>query len=182
MVNELIDRLIIEQIPFVISNAHDQELQLNDRVRLTSKNSIFLSIHHDSVQPKYCNLSKIPCRTNYEQAKGFSIFISKKNPFYNKSLSLAKKLAYSLKAKGLGSSKHHGEKIDHENRELLDPKGVYRYDDLVVLKKAKSPALLLEVGVITNPNDLKNIEKESFRKKIIDAIIDMLRGAINLKD
>jgi hypothetical protein len=41
--------------------------------------------------------------------------------------------------------------LSGENRELRDTeKGIYRFDDLVVLRTAKMPAVLFEAGVIVN--------------------------------
>jgi N-acetylmuramoyl-L-alanine amidase len=46
---------------------------------------------------------------------------------------------------------HHAENIPGENRKLIDPdSGLYEYDDLVVLRTAEMPAVLLEAGVVVN--------------------------------
>ena len=46
-------------------------------------------------------------------------------------------------------SLHHAEPIEGENREVIDRlNGVYRFDDLVVLRSAAMPAVLLEAGII----------------------------------
>jgi hypothetical protein len=49
---------------------------------------------------------------------------------------------------------HHAEPIKGENRELVNPElGIYRFDDLIVLKSAAMPAALLECGVIVNRSE-----------------------------
>ena len=49
---------------------------------------------------------------------------------------------------------HHAEPIGGENRALLDARcGVYQYDDLVVLKDFRSPAVLFEAAVVVNSDE-----------------------------
>ena len=54
-------------------------------------------------------------------------------------------------AKGMCATLHHAEQIPGEHRGLLDKeRGVYRYDQLIVLQNTKSPAVLFEAGIIVN--------------------------------
>jgi N-acetylmuramoyl-L-alanine amidase len=63
---------------------------------------------------------------------------------------------------------HHAEQ---EKRPLLDKeKGVYAFDDLVVLKVAKMPAVLLECGVIVNRTEEEKLNDPVYRKRLIGAI------------
>ena len=101
--------------------------------------------------------------------------MSRKNLYYERSLSYARKLGESLVAQGLHPSLHHAEPIPGENRLLLDKKlGIYAFDELVVLKEAKSPAILLEAGVIVNPQDEIQVTQEDFKQRILQAICAML--------
>jgi N-acetylmuramoyl-L-alanine amidase len=63
---------------------------------------------------------------------------------------------------------HHAEQ---ENRPLLDrEKGIYAFDDLVVLKTAKMPAVLLECGVIVNRIEEEKLNTPEYRDQLTNAI------------
>jgi N-acetylmuramoyl-L-alanine amidase len=49
-------------------------------------------------------------------------------------------------------------------------KGIYAFDDLVVLKTATMPAVLLECGVIVNRTDEENLNNPAYRKRLVEAI------------
>jgi N-acetylmuramoyl-L-alanine amidase len=129
--------LSAHHIPVAVTRQAQEELSLSDRARSASEKCLFLSIHHDSVQPQFITWEN--SRPISTKAEGYSIFISRKNRYYAQSLNYARKLGAALRSKGLRPSLHHAEKIAGENRQLLDPElGIYRYDDLVVLRKAEA--------------------------------------------
>lgn len=162
-----------------LSKACDAEINIHCRVKHTKGRNLFISVHHDSVQPRYLTYGakdggKPACS---DKASGFSIFVSRKNPYYHDSLVFARRLGKSLVAQGLHPSLHHAEPIPGENRPLLDRElGVYAFDDLVVLKEAGSPAILLEAGVIVNPVDEKTVTQEEFKKKVANAVTAAIAG------
>ena len=61
-------------------------------------------------------------------------------------------LGLELKARGLHYTPHYTQAfMGHRRRQLIDAEaGVYRYDQLVVLKNTRMPAVLLEAGSIIN--------------------------------
>ena len=68
-------------------------------------------------------------------------------------------------------SLHHAEKIEGENRELIDKnRGIYRYDGLAVLKGATMPAVLLECGIIVNRREEELLNDPAYRMRIVAAI------------
>lgn len=70
---------------------------------------------------------------------------------------------------------YHAEKIEGENKELIDEKlGIYLYDDLKVLKNTNSPAFLFEAGVIVNPNEEKKVKTKVFKDNIMEAVMKLL--------
>jgi N-acetylmuramoyl-L-alanine amidase len=136
--------------------------------------NLFLSIHHDSVQPKYLSTWEYAGKTlSYsDHFRGFSIFVSRKNGAAHKSIAFAKHLGEALLAKQFTPTLHHAEPIPGENRELLDKRrGIYFFDDLVVLKKAQVPAVLLECGVIKHRDEEIALRDAALRQSMADAIV-----------
>ncbi len=154
------------------SKYNNQELTFQERYDSSIDKDLFISIHHDSVQKQFIKYIKNCPTTDY--AEGFSIFISKKNIQYEKSLEYAKSFAKELIAQGLSPSLHHAEEIEGENRQLIDDKlGIYLFDDLKVLRNSKSAAFLFEAGIIVNPVDEKKVKTKAFRDKIIRAMMKL---------
>ena len=136
---------------------------------------LFLSIHHDSAQLHYLHKTTVNGKTAYQTIKpirGYSLFVSQKNPQFRKSLLFAEQIGSQLSfTSNRKPTLHHAEKIAGENRELLDAKlGIYRFDDLVVLAKTKIPAVLLEVGVIVDADDEAYVNNPQHQKTMINAI------------
>ena len=151
------------------SSVNDLELSFQDRYNSSINRDLFLSIHHDSVQKQFIKYINGCPTTNH--ANGFSIFISKKNINFEKSLKYAQNFAKELILEGLTPALHHAENIAGENRELIDENlGIYIFDDLKVLKNANSPAILFEAGVIVNPKDEAKVSTKEFKNKIAKAI------------
>ena len=80
-------------------------------------------------------------------------------------------IGVALKQAGLRPTAHHAEPIAGENREWADQNaGVYYFDDLVVLKTAKTPAVLIEAGVIINRDEELSVQQPSVRTAIATAV------------
>lgn len=139
---------------------------------------LFLSIHHDSVQDRYLEAWRVGGERQYfsDRYSGYSLFVSRDNPAYEASLSFASELGGELQARGLKFSPHHAEKIRGEGRELIDnERGVYRFDQLVVLRTAAMPAALLEAGIIVNRNDEVELAKPERQQVIAEATAAAVR-------
>jgi len=118
---------------------------------------LFLSIHHDSVPNAFLE------KWEYEgeeysfsdRFKGHSLFVSFDNPDRKGSLLFARLLGRQLKDHGLQYTPHYVEPfMGHRQRELVDSAtGVYRFDELAVLKHTRMPAVLLEAGSIINRDE-----------------------------
>lgn len=59
-------------------------------------------------------------------------------------------------------------KVDTVNRKTVERPG------LVVLKYTKMPASLVEVGFLTNPTDLSNLQNKTFQQKTAEALCDAI--------
>jgi N-acetylmuramoyl-L-alanine amidase len=129
--------------------------------RVVSANSLsanlFLSIHHDSVPDSLLEDWEFEGKPSHfnDSFGGYSLFISHHNPNFEASLRFAKLLGDQLKARGLQYARQYTEAfMGRYQRELVDADaGVYRYDQLVVLKEAPMPAVLLEAGSIINRDE-----------------------------
>ena len=86
-------------------------------------------------------------------------------------MDFAKALGVAMRRQGLMPTLHHAEPIKGENRELVNPDlGIYRFDDLIVLKSAPMPAALLECGVIVNRAEEAELLTEERQQKAVAAI------------
>lgn len=140
-----------------------------------------LSIHHDSMQEQYLESWTVDGREHRygDRFSGFSVFTSRKNPDPAKSLACASAIGSALRSQGFAPSLHHAEPIPGENRPLADaPNGVYYFDDLVVLKTAAVPAVLVEAGIILNRADERALSEPATRERIARAIASGLAGCL----
>jgi N-acetylmuramoyl-L-alanine amidase len=115
---------------------------------------LFLAIHHDSVPDNLLQTWQYAGQQQHynDQFPGYAIFISNHNADLAGSLRFGKLLGLALQQRGLGYTPHYTLALmGRHRRQLIDPEaGVYRYDALVVLQKARMPAVLLEAGSIVN--------------------------------
>jgi N-acetylmuramoyl-L-alanine amidase len=147
--------------------ADGRDIALTDRTAGTDQADLLLSIHHDSIQQAWIDAG---WRRKFS---GYAVFVSQKNPAYGKSLGCGKAIGLAMQKTGEHPSLYHATPIKGENRPQVDQAaGVHRFDDLVVLKSAKSPAVLVEVGVIANPEEEGRLREGGTVQKLGAAIAD----------
>ncbi len=135
--------------------------------------SLFLSVHHDSAKPRYLGRWRWHGVSRYytDRFSGFSLFVSRKNPEWQASLACASAIGLALKRAGFHASGHHAKGVGGVGREWANrAAGVYFFDDLVVLKTATMPALLLEAGVIVNRRDELRLQQASHQQAQAQAV------------
>jgi N-acetylmuramoyl-L-alanine amidase len=136
---------------------------------------LFLSIHHDSVPDRFLQKWQYEGEehTYSDRFKGHSLFISRDNGDYRGSLLFGQMLGRQLKERGLKYTPHYVEKfMGSRQRILVDADaGVYRYDQLIVLRATHIPAVLLEAGSIINRDEELTMATPERRGIISDAAV-----------
>lgn len=139
---------------------------------------LFLSIHHDSVPDRMLQKWEFDGTTRRynDQYPGHSLFVSIDNPDYQSSLLFATIVGKELKARGLKYTPHYTDAIMGSRRRLLvdTDVGVYRYDQLIVLRQTHMPAALLEAGSIVNRGEELELSKPERRNLIAAAVGEAL--------
>ena len=153
----------------------DSAIRLDDRTRIAAQRGarLFVSIHHDSVQPQH-----LQGWTHHGSAhrytphiRGHSLFVSGRDGKTAKSLRFARLFGGELRRQCLVPTLHHAEPIAGESRELLDRGlGIHRYDDLAVLRTASMPAVLFEAGVIVHRDEELQLQKPAHRRRLAIAL------------
>jgi len=156
-------------------------LPLEERTRIArvAGASLFISLHHDSVQRKYLSDWMVEGKPEkYSDIfHGYSLFVSGRNTHFAESREFAVLLGQALLGEGLTPSLHHAEKIHEENHPLLDTRlGVYQFDDLVVLRSASIPAVLLESAIIVNRAEEKRVQSGEYHRHVIAALVRAIEG------
>jgi len=139
---------------------------------------LLLSIHHDSVQPQYLDTWSWQGRKQRysDRFRGFSLFVSRRNGDFPRSLAAARRIGESLIAAGFRPTLHHAEDIDGERRPLLDAGlGVYAGDGLAILAHDAAPAVLIEAGVIVHRDEELEVAGAAFRSRFAGAVANAVR-------
>jgi N-acetylmuramoyl-L-alanine amidase len=142
--------------------------------------NLFVSIHHDSVPDSLLESWEFEGKESHfsDRFRGHSIFVSYENPHLKRSLLFGRLLGNELKDRGLQYARQYTLPImGRHQRELVDrDAGVYRYDQLIVLKGTQMPAVLFEAGSIINREE----ELEMNSAERLDLISASLRAAVKM--
>ncbi|MBF0433630.1 MAG: N-acetylmuramoyl-L-alanine amidase [Fibrobacteria bacterium] len=162
-----------------IINPKGEDISLQDRTRIAKekKADILISLHHDSAQPKYLSKWVVEGDTLFysDEFQGYSLFYSEKSTLPKESFRLATLLGQSFRQNHFRPTLHHAEAIDGENRPLIDKeKGVYRFDDLVVLKTSTIPAVLIECGVLINRDEELLLTNPVYQRMLVLSIVQAI--------
>ncbi|MBI2509881.1 MAG: N-acetylmuramoyl-L-alanine amidase [Betaproteobacteria bacterium] len=134
---------------------------------------LLISIHHDSVRPRFLSEWEHEGATRLysDLFSGFSLFVSHLNPHTGASLKCASAIGAELRKAGFQPSRYHADPVLGENRPFADEaNGVHYFDNLAVLKTAGIPALLIEAGVIVNRDEELRMRDPAVRCAIAGSI------------
>jgi N-acetylmuramoyl-L-alanine amidase len=71
---------------------------------------------------------------------------------------------------------HHAEYFRGGDKDLIDKtRGIYKYNNLVVLKEAKMPAVLFECGIIKNRNEELILGDPEYQHKMVTALFKAIK-------
>ena len=150
---ELARALAVRGLEVRLVGADGDQITLSQRTDAARQAQLFLSVHHDSVQPHYLQEWEYEgsVRRFSDRFAGFALFVAHCNPQLVKSLACASAIGMQLRAAGFAPSRYHAEPIPGESRPFADRvNGVHYHENLGVLHRADTPAVLLEAGVIVN--------------------------------
>jgi N-acetylmuramoyl-L-alanine amidase len=129
--------------------------------------NLFLSIHHDSAPDKFLEDWEFEGKKRHfsDRFSGYSVFVSRDNPDFPTSLAFAELLAREMKAQGLNYARQYSQPImgRYQHPLLNKETGVYSYDQLIVLRKTRMAAVLLESGSIINREEELKMDSDEHR-------------------
>ncbi|WP_284422110.1 MULTISPECIES: N-acetylmuramoyl-L-alanine amidase [unclassified Bradyrhizobium] len=163
-------RLLIPRVGTTLAQRADLANAMNANV--------FISVHHDGINDDYLNKWTYGGQTLYffDQSNGFSLHVAPSNPKYLESLELARLIADQLIEKGLNFNRiHEAWKPWGARKPYADStRGIYKRDDLALLRALKMPAVLLEGGVIVNRDEELLIATPAYQVNIASAVANAI--------
>jgi N-acetylmuramoyl-L-alanine amidase len=163
-----------------IINESGEDISLSARAAIANQRGahLLVSIHHDSVHSK--DLSQWLCQGSImpycDKFTGYSIFYSEKNGSPFNSLIFAVILGSEMLQSRFCPTLHHAEYFRGGDKDLIDKnRGIYKYNNLVVLKEANMPAVLFECGIIKNRNDELQISDPQYQHKLVAALFNAIK-------
>ena len=141
--------------------------------------NLFLSIHHDSVPDSLLENWEFEGKKSHfsDRFSGYSVFVSRNNPDFKTSLAFAELVGKEMKAQGLQYAQQYTQAImgRYQHPLLNKETGVYSYDQLVVLRSTRMPAVLLEAGSIINRDEELKMDLPERRDIISNAVATAVR-------
>lgn len=169
-----------------IINETGRNISLADRPARAQRRGadLLLSIHHDSVDPEELSywLYQDEIRPYCDKFAGHSIFYSEKNGRALESLMFAVVLGTEMLRAGFCPTLHHAKKFTTKDKALIDKtRGIYKYNQLIVLKKSTMPAVLFECGIIKSRTEELKLLKPKYQAKLVDTLYKALKKYIEVK-
>lgn len=179
---EIAQALRILGVETRVVNADGAIRSLSARARAARGAQLLVSIHHDSVQLQFLTSwihEGVERLRSVERFSGFSLFVSRRTAVPGVALHCASAIGAGLLEEGFHRSLYHAEAVPGEFKPFADRNnGVHYFDNLVVLKEAEMPALLLEAGVIVNRDEEERLLDPVRTRRMADAIARSIRECL----
>lgn len=175
------EALVARGVRVLVIGADGDMAVLSRRTAAARGAALFLSVHHDSVQPHYLEEWTYEGETRRfsDRFAGFSLFVSRRNPDMGASLACASAIGAAMRGAGFAPSLYHAEPIKGESKPFADrANGVHYYDNLVVLHSATQPSVLFEAGVIVNRAEELALRAPGTHGRIAEAVADGVRSCL----
>ncbi len=162
-----------------IINETGENISLAARPALAQRRNadLLLSIHHDSVDAEDLShwFYEGEIRPYCDKFAGHSIFYSEKNDRPLESLMFAVVLGTEMLRAGFCPTLHHAKKFTTEDKALMDKtRGIYKYNQLIVLKNATMPAVLFECGIIKSRTEEMQLLQPKYQARLADTLYKAL--------
>ncbi|RTL46603.1 MAG: cell wall hydrolase [Burkholderiales bacterium] len=153
--------------------ADGRDIALASRTNGTAGADLLVSLHHDSLQQAWIDEGR------RREFAGYAVFVSRRNADVPKSELCARTVGRALLDAGERPSWYHATPIPGENRPFLERSyGAHYFDDLVVLKSSKAPAILIEAGVIANPDEETRLQSPQTVDRMARAIVNGINNCL----
>jgi len=164
---------------FLINESGDN-ISLATRAAIAQRRGadLLLSIHHDSVYPEDLSywLHQEKIMPYCDKFTGYSIFYSEKNGRPVDSLRFAIILGSAMLRAGFCPTLHHVKHFTGGDKDLMDKtRGIYKYNQLIVLKNSTMPAVLFECGIIKNRTAEVQLAHPKYQAKLVDALFQAIK-------
>lgn len=134
------------------------------KARLEGKYDILLTRHDDTFIPLHC-------RTDIADANHGDLFISvHANSFFDNSVEGVETLYYPTSTNGRQLAKNVQNNLIQTTGAV--DRGIKGRSNLYVLKKTASPAILIELGFISNPEEEERLHSNYYMNKAVDGIVE----------
>lgn len=175
--NDRLARALLERLRGItlveahLSRQPHENLGLAARLERSSRLGahLLLSLHHDSVKPKYIEYRDD--RPRCTLFSGYSIFAQGQGPHHRASLTLAQLIGDRYQGAGRRPTRYHALPIPGEDRIWLDRhRGIHAGDHLYLLREARQPVLLVESGFLVHPAEERDLASVATVSALAEAL------------
>lgn len=137
---------------------------------------LMLSLRTGTIQPSgWARKTSDEKKRILEECSGYAIVISDKDSLLAAQNSkLGQLIGRHLREAHLAPFLESA-KMNSTNRRMLNNDGVYRHNELEILKQASVPVVRIEYGILMNSRDEKQLRKAEYREKMAKAIVEALQ-------
>ncbi len=167
----------------ILTRDNDEFISLPQRTEITTKSDadLFVSIHANSnptrktegIEVYFCKTRSKTDLDEDQRAKNEKMFVKKLNSIYSPVLEQV--LADMMYAQKVAQSESFAQKIvNHSSSEAGGINRGSRFCRFFVVRNTLIPAVLVEVGYLTNRHEEKKLSTPAYRQKIAQAIANSI--------